>query len=507
MAFNSLQFLLFFPVAVLGYYLVPKRLQKPFLLALSYFFYMFLHAGFVVFILISTLSTWGCALLLSRLQREGARRAAFACVLLLNLGILFVFKYFNMFAELAAALASLAGAALTPVRLSLLLPVGISFYTFQVLGYLIDVYRGTVEAEKNLLDYALFVTFFPQLLSGPIGRADSLLPQLAAPHPFCYDNLAAGLRMMLLGFFKKVLIADNIGIAVDRLFTYTDVFPGPVLVCGMMLYAVQIYCDFGGYCDVAIGAAKVLGIDLARNFDHPYFSQSIAEFWRRWHITLGAWFRDYLFYPVLRSPLCMALTRHFSKAHRRTAAKLVPTAVALAVVWFSTGLWHGAAWTYVAWGCLHGLYQIVGMATQPARKRLAKRTGWDRLPVLPGLVRVAFTFALVCIGYVFFRAGSFAQALLVLTHSVRGWGILLQPAQALGAFSSLADSARVTAIILVSVAVLWAFELWERRKNARFEQLVAALPWAGQWAVYYGMLLAIALFGAFGRSSFIYFQF
>ena len=507
MAFNSLSFLIFFPIAVVGYYLVPHKAKNLWLLVLSYYFYMNWNATYALLIFFSTLSTYLCAGWMGRLKSDGGRKAALCVNIAVNLSILFLFKYYDMFTQLLVDALGLVGVAFEPMRLSLLLPVGISFYTFQALGYSIDVYRGTVEHEKSFLNYALFVSFFPQLVAGPIERSENLLPQFRAQHPFRYENLAVGLRIMLLGFLKKVVIADNIGIAVDRMYTYLDVFPGPVLLFGVVLFAVQVYCDFGGYSDIALGAAKVLGFDLMRNFDHPYFSETIAEFWRRWHISLGGWFRDYLFYPVLRSNFCMQLMRRLNKQRRKKLARILPTAIALMVVWCTTGLWHGAAWTYVAWGTLHGVYQIVGNIIQPYRKQWAKKTGWDKFPRLAKAVRIGTTFALVCVGYVFFRSATFGQAWYILTHWFRGWGIFANPVGAVQAFVSLANSVRVTVIILVSIAALWLLELYERRRGLRFEQIVAELRLPVQWCIYYAMLLAIALFGAFGQSSFIYFQF
>lgn len=507
MAFNSLSFLIFFPIAVIGYYLVPQKYKNAWLLVLSYYFYMCWNATYALLIFFSTASTYLCAGLIEKMSKPGGRKLALGLNIGVNLGILFLFKYYEMFTQLLVDILDPLGVVFVPAKLSLLLPVGISFYTFQALGYSIDVYRGTVKHEHNFLNYALFVSFFPQLVAGPIERSENLLPQFRKVHTFQYENVAQGLRIMLLGFFKKVVIADNAGIAVDRMYTYLDQFPGPVLIFGIILFAVQVYCDFGGYSDIAVGAAKVMGFDLMRNFDHPYFAQSIAEFWRRWHISLGGWFRDYLFYPVLRSKLCMNMMRKLNKSGHRQLGRILPTAIAQMVVWFTTGLWHGAAWTFVAWGSLHGIYQIAGNATQSYRKKLAKKTGWDRVPVLPKLVRVVTTFTLVCIGYVFFRSATFGQAYYILTHLHRGWGIFANPAGAVSAFVSLADSAYITCIILFSTAALWLLELYERKRKQRFEQIVAELTLPVQWCIYYVMLFAIALFGAFGQSSFIYFQF
>ncbi len=490
MAFNSLSFLIFFPIAVVGYYLIPEKLRNLWLLVLSYYFYMCWNASYALLILFSTISTYLCAGLISKIQKPRGRKLALGLNIGVNLGILFLFKYYEMFVQLLANILEPIGIVFVPAKLSLLLPVGISFYTFQALGYSIDVYRGTIQHEKSFLNYALFVSFFPQLVAGPIERSERLLPQFHEKHPYRYENVAEGLRIMLLGFFKKVVIADNAAIAVDRMYTYLDVFPGPVLIFGIVLFAMQLYCDFSGYSDIAVGAAKVMGFDLMRNFDHPYCSRSISEFWSRWHISLSTWFKDYLYIPL--------------GGNRRGTAR---TYCNLMIVFLVSGLWHGAAWTYVAWGAMHGAMQVIGRMTKKTRVKLLHAmhvptdTAWYRF------FQQAVVFALVCASYVFFRSSTFAQAGYIFTHWFRGWGVFAHPMQAIGSFISLADSVRVTAILILSIAALWLLECYERKRKQPFDQMVAELSLPVQWCVYYGMLFAIALFGAFGQSSFIYFQF
>lgn len=490
MAFNSLSFLIFFPIAVVGYYLIPQKLRNLWLLVLSYYFYMCWNASYALLILFSTVSTYLCAGWIAKIKKPRGRKLALGLNIGVNLGILFLFKYYEMFVQLLVHLFEPLGIVFVPAKLSLLLPVGISFYTFQALGYSIDVYRGTIRHEKSFLNYALFVSFFPQLVAGPIERSERLLPQFHEKHPYRYENVAEGLRIMLLGFFKKVVIADNAAIAVDRMYTYLEVFPGPVLIFGIVLFAMQLYCDFSGYSDIAVGAAKVMGFDLMRNFDHPYFSRSISEFWSRWHISLSTWFKDYVYIPL--------------GGNRRGTMR---TYCNLMIVFLVSGLWHGAAWTYVAWGAMHGIMQVVGRMTKKTRVKLL-----DTMHVPTDTAGYRFfqqtvVFGLVCASYVFFRSSNFAQVGYIFTHWFRGWGIFAHPMQAIGSFISLADSVRITAILIVSIAALWLLECCERRCKRPFDQLVAELHLPVQWCIYYGMLFAIALFGAFGQSSFIYFQF
>lgn len=501
MAFNSLSFLLFFPIAVLGYYVIPQKGRNLWLLVLSYYFYMCWNASYALLILFSTVSTYLCAGLISRVKDPRRRKLALGLNIGVNLGILFLFKYYQMFVDLLAQVLEPLGIAFAPAKLSLLLPVGISFYTFQALGYSIDVYRGTVKHEKNFLNYALFVSFFPQLVAGPIERSERLLPQFREVHPYRYENVAQGLRIMLLGFFKKVVIADNAAIAVDRMYTYLDVFPGPVLVFGIVLFAIQVYCDFAGYSDIAVGAAKVMGFDLMRNFDHPYFSHTLAEFWSRWHISLSTWLQDYVFEPLVWSKWTQKLPVIGKYIHT------LPTYSALVITFLISGLWHGAAWTYVAWGALHGLMQVFGKLTKKKRRKLLKKLHVPTKSAWYRLLQQVLVFTMVCASYVFFRSATFGQAYYIFIHWFRGWGIFADPAGAVQAFVSLADSARITWIILLSTAALWLLELREHRTGKTFDVMVAELSLPKQWCIYYVMLFAIALFGAFGRSSFIYFQF
>lgn len=490
MQFNSLQFLIFFPIAVLGYFVLPKKLKNPWLLVLSYYFYMCWNAVYALLIFFSTLSTWVCANFVSRENASPAvRKTALGINVTVNLAILFSFKYYGMFAELLQDAAALAGIRLQLPVLSLLLPVGISFYTFQALGYSIDVYRGTVQHERNFLNYALFVSFFPQLVAGPIERSANLLPQFQTVRSFCYENYRLGMRLMLLGFFKKVVIADNLSLAMDRYYEYLEIWPGPLLVLGVVLFTVQIYCDFSAYSDIARGAAKVLGFDLMKNFDHPYFARSISEFWHRWHISLSQWFRDYVYIPL--------------GGNRRGAAR---KRLNLFITFMVSGLWHGANWTYVAWGALHGLYQIIENLIGEHRKKSGKmRT--VRWPRLWAAAQTLVTFALVCFAYIFFRSDTFAQAWYIISHSIRGWGVLLSPAGLWGAAVSLMGSVRVLLIAVLASAALFVLEYVELRKKQDFVQLLDNAGAVTRWTVYYVLLFVIALFGCFEASSFIYFQF
>ena len=498
MLFNSLQFLVFFPVVVLAYYVMPAKLKNVWLLLASYYFYMCWSAKYALLMLVSTVVTWGFGLLTARAGSLRAKKWCVAGSFIINLAILFFFKYFNFAAGSIAALAGRLGVAFTPPHFSVLLPVGISFYTFQALGYTVDVYRG-LEPEKNFLDYALFVSFFPQLVAGPIERTANLLPQIKRVRSFDYLEARRGLLQMLWGLFQKLVIADRVAMLADTVFddlgSYSFLQIGLALLC----FTVQIYCDFGGYSNIAIGAARVLGIRLMRNFDAPYFSYSIKDFWHRWHVSLSTWFRDYLYIPLGGS--------------RRGKAR---TALNTMITFVLSGLWHGASWHYVAWGALHGAYQVIGAWTEPLRAGLRSALGLGDGRSLAGsshrfaeallmLWRRAWTFALCVFAWLFFRADSLSQVLLALRRfcifdlwSLSGGRL----------FELGLDKADMT-VAVCAVLVLLIVDLAGRRCDVGDLVERQALPL--RWIVYLLGIFAIIVLGIYGpqyeAAAFIYFQF
>lgn len=490
MLFNSLPFLLFLPLVVLLYYVFPGKVRNIWLLIASYFFYGCWNIQYTALIAFSTLVTYACALLLDRIDRRDAqntlrnKKLIVAASLVINLGILFLFKYYNFFAK---AFNSLLGMQ-TPL-LDLLLPVGISFYTFQALGYTIDVYRKTVPAERNLVDYALFVSFFPQLVAGPIERTGNLLPQLKRTPAFNAEEVKRGMLTMLFGYFLKLVIADRAAIAVNNIYNAPagDV-TGLELILATVLFAFQIYGDFAGYSLIAIGAARTMGITLMQNFRQPYLSVSISDFWRRWHISLSGWFRDYLYFPLggsRRSQLC--------------------TCINLGVVFLASGLWHGAKYTFVLWGLLHGAYMIVERLAKKPAARLMQRLGIRNNGVLPTILGTLFTFALVCFGWIFFRANDLTQAFGILHRIFTATTLAGFPAQALRLLS-LPD----WIVLLAALGILLAVSI---NANAGGNLLAAVerRPRAVRWVFYYALAFAVILLGIYGpaydAAAFIYFQF
>lgn len=479
MIFNSLEFLLFFIVVVAAYFALPHRVRWVLLLAASYYFYMSWKAEYGVLLFATTLIDYSVALWMERARSVRWKKVLLSVSLFSNLGMLFAFKYFHFASESVQALFHFADIPIDTPSFRLLLPVGISFYVFQSLSYTIDVYRGKQHAERHFGLFALYVSFFPQLVAGPIERSTHLLPQFRREHAFEYARVVDGLKLIAWGLFKKMVIADRLAEFVNAVYGAPGEWSGFSLVLATYFFAFQIYCDFSGYSDIAVGTAKVLGFDLMKNFNRPYVSQNITEFWRRWHISLSTWFRDYVYYPL--------------GGNRRRQSRQY---VNLLIVFLISGLWHGASWTFVLWGALHGVYNIVGRATHAWRTALYTRLGVA--PRVQAVLRIFFTFHLVAIGWVLFRAQTLAdvdvifQRLFTAFIPAHGVGV-----QELSGFH--------LGLSLVWIAVLIGVEGIQRAGDIRV--LLAQYSAPFRWAAYTALVLLIVLFGKFGGADFIYFQF
>ncbi|MEZ4237433.1 MAG: MBOAT family O-acyltransferase [Myxococcota bacterium] len=490
MLFNSLEFALFFPVVLALNLALPRRVRWVMLLVASYAFYMAWHPAYGLLLAASTALDWAVGRVLGRLPPEqiGRRRAALAVSLCGNLGMLFAFKYYNLVNGTFVALAARAGLAWPLPETDWLLPVGISFYTFQTMSYAIDVYRGRLAPEPNLGRFALFVSFFPQLVAGPIERAGSLLPQLRAPSPVDRQRIASGLRLAAWGLFKKVVVADRLSGVVDTVFADPGGYSGVSLVITMLFFTYQLYCDFSGYSDMAIGLARTLGVDLMQNFDQPHGSRSMTEMWTRWHISLSTWFRDYLYVPL--------------GGNRTSQARWV---LNMAIVFLVSGLWHGAAWRLAAWGGMHAVLVIGERLTGPARERLFRAIGLAQRPRLRDVLGNAYTFVLWIVTLVPFRADSVTDAATVFRRLPLGW------AHALDFEGLLFFLSRVhldLAMFLWCLALMPLVELvdWARRPadaEARFE----ALPLPVRWGLVYAVAFGVLLLGHWNETPFVYFQF
>ncbi|MFC1675849.1 MBOAT family O-acyltransferase [Planctomycetota bacterium] len=421
------------------------------------------------------------AIEMAKRKSKTGRRAWLFMSLAGNLGLLFAFKYLNFTTGALTQAFQLVNMNLSFPYLRVLLPVGISFYTFQTLSYTLDVYRGTREPERHLGIFALYVSFFPQLVAGPIERSTFLLPQLHKHYQFDYDRVVGGLQLMLWGFFKKLVIADRLAVYVDQVYNNPGNYQGIPVILASYFFAFQIYCDFSGYSDIAIGSAQIMGIQLTKNFDRPYFSKSLAEFWQRWHITLSSWFKNYVYFSL--------------GGNRCSKAKWLRNII---VVFFLSGLWHGANWTFLAWGLLHGIYLIMGIYLRPLRNGLVHLTKLNRFPKLLKIAQVTITFHLVVFAWVLFRSKSLQD---VIVH--------IRSACDLRGSSLAAVAAPVSKLYLIialsGIVFMEVVHLLERKRP--MPCLVGEQPLIIRWAVYNMLFFGILFFGVFGKQEFIYFQF
>ena len=468
---------------VIGYFLLPPRFRWAFLLGASYYFYMCWKAEYLVLIVISTLIDYVAGLRMGKTAVRSRRKKYLLLSLVANLGILFTFKYANFFSESLRVALNQFNIFYDMPMFDLLLPVGISFYTFQSMSYTIDVYRGEQQPERHLGKFALYVAFFPQLVAGPIERSLRLLPQFDRVFKFDYERVVSGLRLMLWGFFKKLVIADRLAIYVNEAYNHPAEYQGLTLLLATYFFAIQIYCDFSGYSDIAIGAARVMGYDLMTNFRQPYFSKSISEFWRRWHISLSTWFRDYLYIPL--------------GGNRVGKQRWYFNLFAVFVI---SGLWHGANWTFVVWGALHGGYLIFAIVTADWRQKLAHWSGLAKRPALHNLLRTLITFHLVLFAWIFFRANSLSEAFMIIGN-MAALDFSLESLKSLNIALGWGE-------LLVAIGSILFLELAHLlQSRGKVHSWITARPAALRWSVYYLLLLAIAFFGVFNHSEFIYFQF
>ncbi|MEG2082899.1 MAG: MBOAT family O-acyltransferase, partial [Oscillospiraceae bacterium] len=410
MFFNTVNYMIFLPVAVLLYYAIPHKFKNAYLLVVSYGFYMafdatalptLFDARTIPFLIVATLVSYYCGLAIEKSEGK-KRKSALILSLCTSLAMLMVFKYFNFFGENIIAVANLFGAQLTFKKANLWFVVGISFFTFQTIGYVCDVYLRKVKAEKDLLVYALFVGFFPHILAGPISRADKLIPQLHKEHPFDYSGVVSGLQLMALGFFQKIAVADVLAMFVGAVHNDLRQYSGLMLIFTAFVYSIQLYCDFAGYSSIARGTAKLLGIDIIDNFNVPYLSTSFSQFWTRWHISLSSWFQDYIFTPFVWTNPLKKLGKAFEKP---------PIIPAIWLVFLTSGLWHGSAWTFVIWGALHALYRT----GEDLMRKYYKKPDKHPKP-LKFWGKVVWVFSLVTFSQIFFRAKTVGDAFYYVTH-------------------------------------------------------------------------------------------
>lgn len=483
MLFNSLDFAIFLPLVFLIYWFGTNynlKLQNCFLLAASYLFYGWWDWRFLSLILFSTLIDYAIARQLKTEPNSIKRKVFLGLSILVNLGLLGFFKYYNFFLANFVTAFSLFGNELNTNGLDIILPVGISFYTFQTLSYTIDVYKRKFEPTTDLIAFAAFVSFFPQLVAGPIERATNLLPQFYTKRTFKYAKAVDGLRQILWGLFKKLVIADNCAVYADLIFNNSADYSGSTLILGALFFTFQIYGDFSGYSDIAIGTARLFGFDLSRNFAFPYFSRDMAEFWRRWHISLSTWFRDYLYIPL-------------GGSRGSTWIKVRNTFLIFSV----SGFWHGANWTFIVWGLLNAIYFLPLLLANQNRTHLKIVAHDNRLPSLRELASMLLTFGLTVFAWIFFRAESIGHA-FAYTAEILSPSLFTIPQ-----FSGSSKALTILSLILIFVLIEWV----GREKEYAIQKLGQEWHWFIRWGLYTFLIFLIGMFMQTEETPFIYFQF
>ncbi len=491
MQFVSLQFLAFLAAVIFIYFILPKKIRYIWLLLTSWGFYYIAGGKFLILLVLITAITYGAGLFIEKEKEKPNSKAGviLAVSIVMLVLVLGYFKYVGFLFETVKSIQKFLNLAESEAVINILLPLGISFYLFQAMGYLIDCYKGKIAAEKNYLLLALFISFFPQITAGPIERAGNMIPQYKEPQSFSYESMRDGLLLMLWGYFQKIVIADRLAVVVDTVYDSPKQFSGTIIFLATVFYTFEIYCDFAGYSNIAIGAAKIMGIKLMNNFESPYMSKSVAEFWRRWHISLSSWFKDYLYIPL-------------GGNRKGYVRKLINLMIVFAV----SGLWHGAAWTFVVWGILHGVFQVLGIVLKPVRDKLVQLFKVDRSSFSHGLYQVVVTFLLVNIGWIFFRADTFEKALYVLVN-------MWKPSLWVFSDKSLYNLGLVEQdmkLLIASLLVLVAVDICNAKKIVIRDLITKQGLWL-RWVIYIAAAIFVITCGIWGpgydAASFIYSSF
>lgn len=495
MLFNSIHFLVFFPIVVLIYFLMPFKFRKVWMLISSYYFYMSWNPKYAILIGTTTIITYFSGLLIEKANgiSDGDKSIKLKKFWVLmsivsNLGILFLFKYYNFFISSIKRVLSLNDVIVIIPSFDYLLPVGISFYTFQALSYTMDIYRKDVKAEKSMVKYALFVSFFPQVLAGPIEKSKNLLHQFDEKHSFDYYRVRNGLVLMLWGFFQKIVIADRLAILVNTVYNNPSKYRGLEIIIATIFYAFQIYCDFSSYSDIARGAAEIMGFRLTVNFKQPYFSRSIKEFWKRWHISLSSWFKDYLYIP-LGGNRCSKLRNYAN----------------IMIVFLVSGLWHGASMNFLVWGGLHGIYQVIENILKPVKEKII-----DAFKIKTDIFSFKFfqvltNFVLVDFAWIFFRANSFTGAKMLIKNMAYFNPWILYS----GEIYSLGLDSKDFKVAVLGIIIVLIVNYIQATKSVHIDLSKQNIGF--RWAVYFTAIIFILILGVYGpeysKQQFIYFQF
>jgi alginate O-acetyltransferase complex protein AlgI len=491
MLFNSFEFLIFFPVVTILFFLIPNGGKWSWLLLSSCFFYMFFKPEYILILAFTIVVDYYAGILIEKSKDERHKKRLLILSLVANIGVLAIFKYYNFLDDQISGLAKLFGySGLVFPYLKIILPIGLSFHTFQAMSYTIEIYRGNYKAEKHFGIYALYVMFYPQLVAGPIERPQNLLHQFREDKKFQFENLFEGLKRIVWGLFKKVVIADRLAVIVDYVYKEPTHWHGGAILLTMVAYAIQIYCDFSGYSDIAVGTARVMGFKLLENFNYPFRSKSITEFWRRWHISLQTWFNDYLFTPILIDK------RNWGNSG---------IVFAIIITFSISGLWHGASWTFILFGVLHGVAMIYEFLTRKERKKMSRKLpSW-----LYNNLSIGIVFFYACVTWVFFRSLSLNQAFTILAN-------LFTPTETGHYFAFGQESIHGLPSSYLGLP-LWQFVLSivlipflfiaEKAFSYQEENWLNAKPRFVRWTAYYILVFSILVFGVYNTKQFIYFQF
>jgi D-alanyl-lipoteichoic acid acyltransferase DltB (MBOAT superfamily) len=487
MLFNSVEYAIFLPLVFIFYWFIlePKLpLQNLFVLLASYLFYGWLQWKLLSLLFITTVVDYFVALALNRTTQNSRRKALIIVSITANLSLLGFFKYYNFFIENFITGLSWLGIKADFFTLSIILPAGISFYTFQTMSYTIDVYRRKLTPTKDFIAFAAFVSFFPQLVAGPIERAEHLLPQFLKKRRFDQAKAVDGLKQMLWGFFKKIVIADNCGRVVDLIYANSHDYTGSALLLAGIFFTIQVYCDFSAYSDIAIGSGRLFGFELMQNFAFPYFSRNIGEFWRRWHISLYSWFRDYVYIPLGGG--------QGSKGQKIRN---------VFIIFLLSGFWHGASWNFILWGLLNALYLLPSLLSSRHINYKDTVAPNSNTPSITEVFQMGRTFLLILLSMMVFRAKNFHEAVYMVTHSVSGLFNI-------GAYRQTIKIIQETGYVFIALVIgVFVVEWFGRRQRYALEKMPAALSPFAKYAFYYSIILIIILLGNFGENKFIYFQF
>ncbi len=500
MLFNSYDFMLFFPIVIFIYFTVPKKIRYIWLLLCSYYFYMGWNPKYALLIAISTIITYFSGILLDKLNTSTPPNIAFkkkwvvAGSFITNIGILVFFKYFDFILQNLNSILDVLGIAAINKPFDIILPVGISFYTFQALSYTMDVYQGKITAERNIFRYALFVSFFPQLVAGPIERSKNLLKQIdniENLHLWNYENITHGIILMLYGLFQKMVIADRAAIIVDNVYDCFWIYGSIELIFATILFGIQVYCDFSSYSLIAMGAAKVMGFNLMENFNTPYFSRSIKEFWRRWHISLSTWFRDYLYIPLGGN--------RYSKIQKYRN---------LLITFLISGLWHGANWSFIIWGGLHGIYQIIGDLIKPIKNYFNAFFHVKTESFSYKFGQMLITFVLVDFAWIFFRMNSLKNSIKFIYFMIIKWNPWVLFNQTL---YTLGLDQKEMHILLIALCILLLIDFIRYKHNLLLDVFLETQCLWFKWGSIFFLFFFIIIYGIYGpefdSKQFIYFQF